>query len=330
MADLINKQDSKKTNKAISFFLTDEIEKSLLENRSFEKIADQFIEQKLHQDWQKIFCNTINYHRNAIPWNLLRAEFLELARDYKTIVCCDPISIQMTHRGAYCWGQQGLNLSKKDASTLVVQINDILMDEGEQFLLSNNLEWLYVSDKLFTLDEPSFERLIGKDLFAFRYKGDDATKWSSLATEIQMLIKQLTDYGKIESRSSETDISVHFWGDTRLTLDEAFPSQNKNGSPVIYSSNSRLNYFIQRNHLLVKPLQQLAFDFNADLSANSVIVVAPNFSSIPDQLIQKNTKNHSSVKIITQDKILINKTKVRRTMLQKLRSLFMFNKSYSN
>jgi len=306
---------------ALTMFFTDEVHKTLIDNPIFDKISDQFNQQTSHQDWQQCFCDAINYHLTQIPWNLLRAKKFSLSDDIQTIACCDPIAIQMTHRGAYCWGQESLNVSKKDAQIIVEEVNRVLMDEGEQLLLTDSLEWLYVSNKGLSLDELSYQRLVGKDLFDFSYQGANANKWSRLATEIQMLIKQLMDFNKIQSCAPEASVSVHFWGDTNLVMDKAFPTLPDNDNMVIYSSHQKLNDFALQNALQVKPLAQLGSDQAAGLLASNAIVVAPSLSSLEVSVIEKNTHDYPWTKIIVRNHLFSNRVTSKKTFIQKLFSL---------
>ena len=322
----------------ITYFLFEETAQSLTENNFFNEILVQFSDGESHQDWQQHFCSTLNYHQSEIPWNLLRALEINLPKDAKTIVCCDPISIQMTHRGAYCWGQAALSISKEDAQTIVAHINQTLMEQGELFLLTDDLQWLYISNESLELKECSFEHLIGKDLFDFRYQGKDERRWSSLATEIQMLIKQLMDYKKIESCSPEASVAVHFWGDTEMNFKNAFLTHHTNRTDehdpnvIVYSSDEKLNKFLQVNNVVVKELGEVLELNNgmeqekAPLIENKIIIVANRMSSSLAEIIKNQLQINQPIRIVVQDKILLKGTEPKRSIFKKLFSMVKFDK----
>jgi len=322
------------SNQSITYFLFEETAQSLTENKPFNEIFDQFAVGELHQDWQQHLCLNLNYHQSEIPWNLLRALEIDLPKQAKTIVCCDPISIQMTHRGAYCWGQAALSISAKDAQTIVTQINQLLMSDSEQFLLTEDLQWLYISNEQLELNQSSFVHLIGKDLFDFRYQGKDERRWSSLATEIQMLIKQLMDYKKIEACSPEASVAVHFWGDTRVNFENAFSTQKTDeheANIIVYSSDQKLNKFIQKNKVMVKEFSEIskladkAGQEKTSSEENKIIAITNRMNSSLAAIIKNQLHINQSIKIVVQDKIFLKKTKMGNSIFNRA-----FEKLFSN
>ena len=147
----------------------------LLALQCFKNSKHDFTESKLDSDWQKEFCSEFSDNTEPsdsdknIPWNQLRAMQFNIEADTQTIVCCDPVMMQMTHRGAYLWGQQPLEFSKEDVIRIIAQINQQLMGEGECFYLLDNNQWLYTNKKKIELSQASFEEYIGKDMFGFSY-----------------------------------------------------------------------------------------------------------------------------------------------------------------
>jgi len=325
------------SNQSITYFLFEETAQSLTENKSFNEILNQFTDGGSHQDWQQHLCLTLNYHQSEIPWNLLRALEIDLLKDAKTIVCCDPISIQMTHRGAYCWGQAALSMSTEDAQTIVSQINQLLMRDGEQFLLTDDLQWLYICNEQLELNQSSFVHLIGKDLFDFRYQGKDERRWSRLATEIQMLIKQLMDYKKIEACSPEASVAVHFWGDTRVNFENAFLTHESDKTDeheaniIVYSSDQKLNKFVQKNKAIVKEFSEISELANnaeqekALSGENEIIIITNSMSSSLTEMIKNQLQINQPIKIVVQDKIFLKKTKMGNSIFNRI-----FEKLFSN
>lgn len=321
---------------SITYFLINETAQSLAESKIFSETSDQFTEKQSHENWQEHFCLALNYHKTEIPWNLLRASDLELAKEVQTIVCCDPISIQMTHRGAYCWGQTPLSLSKEDAHLIVEKINETLMGEGEQLLLVDDLAWLYISNEKLDLKEASFERLIGKDLFDFRYQGHSQSRWSRLATEMQMLIKQLMDYKKIEPCSPEASVAVHFWADTSDTFENAFLRHRKNQADdhntnlIVYSSDERLNEFIRKNNVIVNSLGKFSeLDEGSDkekvsLEENKILIVSEKINQSLSDIITMQIKDNKPIEIVVQDRILATTTDSKTSIFTRLLSILNF------
>lgn len=299
----------------IKIYLTDETCDTLGKNSWLLGNPNIFQKEKRISDWQAEFCHSIDYSSPTIPWNLVRAKEFELSDNIKTIACCDPISIQMTHRGAYCWGQQKLNLSHQDALIIVAKINEVLMDEGEQFLLLDNFKWLFVSEKALCLEEKSFEHLIGKDLFEFKYQKNDSKKWHCLATEIQMLITQLIDYGQLslEAKDQESTIAVHFWGSSNSTLEHMGDRSNLAAirTKEIYLSNTMMMKFL--SYIGHQPKQTASLRdeiesnrFCQESSKKDIIIVDERLSDritnlLSYFLIDNNFRHKAKVKIITQN-----------------------------
>lgn len=205
-------KQSRITPRQTNIFLVETNSSEFLQALNASAQAKRDFYSQPHDGWESLFCQWVDYPNRCLPWAVLRAEEFEISSDVKTCVCCDPIAIQMTHRGAYCWGQAPLELSRKDALFIIAQINEQLMNQDECFYLLDNHRWLFTSKKHIELQEDSFERLIGTDLFNFKYSGKDGAFWQRLATEIQMLIKQLVDYKGLASPPQESTIGVHFWG----------------------------------------------------------------------------------------------------------------------
>ncbi|MDQ7050896.1 MAG: hypothetical protein Q9M92_15740 [Enterobacterales bacterium] len=115
------------------------------------------------------------------------------------------------------WGQEQLGFSAADNQKLVDAINQKLMAEDERLVSYGRFQWLYLSKKAIALEQTSYKNYIGRDMFAFKYQGDSAKHWQMLATEIQMLIKQMIDYEGLTAMPPEWIAHVHFSGQSDPT-----------------------------------------------------------------------------------------------------------------
>jgi len=166
--------------------------------------------EKNSQDWQACFLQDLDQSQKELPLERLRAHLLNIEPHYKTQVCCDLVAMQMTHRGAYLWGPEQLTFSAEDNQRLVDSINHKLMANDERMVCFKNFQWLYVSEKPISLQQDSYSHYIGRDMFEFKYQGRQAKHWQMLATEIQMLIKQMIDYEGLTIMPPEWIAQVHF------------------------------------------------------------------------------------------------------------------------
>lgn len=324
------KHNRKTPSASMSLYFPDLSCAQLLSIDTIAKYQDGFFSSDLINDWQQDFCREIGSNEKSLPWNKLRALQFDTNDDVQTAVCCDPVMMQMTHRGAYLWGQSQLEFCKEDVIRIVAQINQQLMGEGECFYLLDNHQWLYTNKKMIELEQASFEEYIGKDMFGFSYQGKDGIYWDKLATEIQMLIKQMMDYQGLISAPAEMIVNVHFWGDTKNKVNLPFKKID-NKSLRVFSSNVLLELYCQNSRLQFHSLEhyQTIMAKKNELSSNKCLLVIANkeithFSQLIEDSIKKAIARNANVRLITQDKILeISKNK---TLWQKIHSIFQFNR----
>ncbi len=296
---------------AITLFLTDISAQGLHQLSSFQQYSDSVTELELVGDWQLEFAQQHGINEHTIPWNLLRATHFNLSDETKTVVCCDPVLMQMTHRGAYLWGQQGIEFSKEEAIRVIANINEKLMGPGESFYLLSNHQWLFTSEQELDLNLPSFESYIGKDMFGFGYPGSDGVWWDKLATEIQMLVKQMIDYQGLTGPQSEHLINVHFWGNTKARLPNDTAGMD-NSAQLILSNDSQLESLATHYK---KPFAGLDFLDSPDNQQKhksnqlSVVVSGTNSGTVAttiQKLIDMANQNRlAEVRIVTADKLII-------------------------
>jgi len=227
----------------------------------FGESKDLIVIEPLTQDLQSLFCQVIGFPSSDLPWTKLRLAQFKIDQAVKTACCCDPVMLQLTHRGAYMMGQNQLRLSPNDAIRIIAQINERLMREGENLYLLDKHSWLFTSEKEISLSSPPIQDLIGKDMFNFSYAGNDASYWQQLATEIQMLIKQMVDYQGLDQLSEETTpaetiMNVHFFDNVLLEKTQAI-SFIKNNSLTVVSDNDLIKTFCANSFLTHKNYQQL-------------------------------------------------------------------------
>ena len=218
---------------------------------------------KLSQDWQSSFCEFVGMNASDLPWTQLRLAQFNIDGAVKTACCCDPVLMQLTHRGAYMLGQAPLSLSQNDAIRIVAQINERLMRDGEQLYLVDNHSWLYTSENGVSLSSLAIKDLIGKDVFNYPYAGEDSDYWQQLAMEIQMLLKEMVDYQGLPAADPETLLNVHFSGLINVEEIEEIPFV-KNESLSILSDNELIKAFCLNSLLSHQSTTDLELINNSD------------------------------------------------------------------
>ena len=311
---------------SISFYFTELSCAQLFSIDSIANYQDKFSSQDLVNDWQQEFCKEIGSSEKKLPWNKLRALQFDIGDDIQTAVCCDPVMMQMTHRGAYLWGQSQLEFSEEEVIRIIAQINQQLMGDGECFYFLNNHQWLYTNKKAIVLNQNSFEEYIGKDMFGFSYPGEDGNYWDKLATEIQMLIKQMMDYQGLTPAPPEMIVNVHFWGEAKNR--RHLPFEQLDMANQVFTSNESIALFFQQSGIKTRTIK----DFREIVSTsdkvimNDLIVIMTNsevndFIQNIDEYIKRAKGQFGFIRLITQDKVLgIFQTK---SLWQKL--LIIFN-----
>ena len=297
-------------NSSISLFVTELSAAQLESTGALNEYSDSLTEKPLVDDWQSEFISEIEFSGDIIPWNWLRAKQFNLADEVRTVVCCDPVVMQMTHRGAYLWGQQSLSLSTEEAIQIVAYINEQLMEEGEGFYMLNNNQWLYTNEKKIEIRQPSFEQYVGKDMFGFSYSGSQGMFWQKLATEIQMLVKQMVDYQGISSLPPEHILNVHFWGNSNPVLESEILEVDRSNR-LILSDDIHIESLVKQQNIpfgsLIK-ISTLLESKENELEHISILLSnhkSVDLSSLVDNFIQlANRFDIKEIRIVTTDKIL--------------------------
>ncbi len=307
----------------LSFFFPDYTSQQLLSNEAMVEFKDILSARALINDWQYEFCQQIGFSENIIPWDRLRANQFNIDKKINTVVCCDPVMMQMTHRGAYLWGQQQLNFTKDEVIKIIAQINQKLMGDDECFYLLDNNKWLYSNKKELYLNQTSFEEYIGKDRFGFSYDGKNGVFWDKLATEIQMLIKQMMDYQGLSSCAAEMIVNVHFWGDTsnKLNLREQKLSRK---NLLVFCSDPLLDDFCQQLGLSCEDFMKHHYKINAQENNNTLLILTEKECSNENLIIkyaiaQAKKNKVKNIQFICQDKLMvINQTNYLYTKIKHL------------
>ena len=292
---------------------------------SFSDLSEQLNErldcQLPKRDWQTQLSHSIGYPASDLPWTQLRLAQFEIGPDIQTAVCCDPVLMQLTHRGAYMLGQSPLQLSQNEAIRIVAQINDRLTNAGESLFLVDKHAWLFTSTKEMPLASKPVQSLIGKDMFNFSYSGEKSVHWQQLATEIQMLIKHMVDYQGLTPPQVETMINVHFSGWINPQSVQPIPFIN---SPAIsmVSDNELIKTFCEHSLLAHKSVADIEQAKTQDLIAVAFDDEQGRYSALLDfwckRVLSGDTKK---AKIICQDAVI--SLKPVKSLFQRL---FAFNR----
>ncbi|MDH5630993.1 MAG: hypothetical protein OEY96_12650 [Gammaproteobacteria bacterium] len=302
--------------KTLKIFLPDLTIQQLTELKLLDVDSNKLAIEKMPDDWQSLFCDVIGYPQNDLPWTYLKAEQLELPKSMKTAVCCDPVMMQMTHQGAYMLGQAPLDLTTEQALIMLSQINDRLMEDGEALYQIDKLSWLYVTEKTLELESAPIQKLVGKDMFNFAYGGKDKSYWDRLGMEIQMLIKELSDYQKLIDLPEESLMNVHFSDCQTLPFNTT--SNLKKSNWELYSENSMIESFGQIQNLKVSRVDELSQSLSSD--KNQLIILfsddSPYYQTAINHWLDfcKNRKHQAE--IICYDGIV--KSKSEQSLLKRM------------
>ncbi len=312
--------NDKKHSLSIEIYLHDYSSKMLnvkfdLENKLADNKTFKFISSDNENSLNEILCQSIGYDAKDLPWNQLRAIQFNLDAQFHnvdqqhTLACCDPVMMQVTHRGAYLWGQDSINFPTEDAIAIVAQINEKLMETGEFFYLLNNKQWLYVNEESMDLNQKSFEGEIGRDQFGFSYQGKDSRFWNRLATEIQMLIKQMIDYQDLASVGEESLINVHFWGDSNNQLNSDIKI-NQGSDVKLFSNDDLIKTFADKVNVGCEKLVdineviEIGNKTNIVISFSNDIVWLENMVEDVTSIILNKKNRLKKLKLIMQDKTI--------------------------
>jgi len=284
----------------------------------FTGCHDEINFQPLKQDWQELFCLSVGFSNNDLPWTLLRLAQFNIKPSVKIACCCDPVMMQLTHRGAYMMGQSPLQLTQNDAIRIVAQINERLMGEGENLYLVDKHAWLFTSEKEYSLSSEKWQALIGKDMFNFSYSGIDASHWQRLNAEIQMLLKQMVDYQGLAKPPAETMMNIHFSDPISLNNKKPIPFIN-NDLVTVVSDNSLIKTFCSHTFLKRKNLQSI----NQVDSENSVVIAFDNEKENYIDILKywmetRSTKKVKISQVVCQDGIFEFKHKSQKSRLSNL------------
>jgi len=272
----------------------------------FADIKDSIVIEPLDKDWQASFCAYVGYPETDLPWTQLRLAQFEIDPKVKTACCCDPVMMQMTHRGAYMVGQNGLPLTQNDAIRVVAQINEKLMREGENLYLVDKHAWLFTCETILDFTSHPIQYLVGKDMFNFAYQGKDASYWQQLANEIQMLLKQMIDYQGLTETPPETIMNVHFFDGQNFAKQDDIPFV-KNDSLTIVSDNELIKTFCAKSFISYASNQLI----NEVATDNCAVVAFDNEKETYIDIIQfwVETEAFKSSQIICQDAVIKFKPK---------------------
>lgn len=264
---------------------------------------------QLQQDWQSMFCQFVGYQASDLPWTVLRLAQFQLDAKVKTACCCDPVLLQMTHRGAYMLGQNSMDLTQNDAIRVVAQINERLMDDGENLYLIDRHAWLYTSEKELSLSSLAVKDLVGKDMFNYPYAGNDASFWQKLSNEIQMLIKQMIDYQGLAAPNPESMLSVHFSDLIKPHIKNEIPFI-KNDKLSIVSNSELIKSFCMNSFVTHKNIDELDSVEDTDVAIIAFDTEKDAYPKLIEYWLNKSCNYQlDSTSIICQDSIIELKPK---------------------
>jgi hypothetical protein len=128
----------------------------------------------------------------------------------------DPVEMVVDRGNAYCAGSTHLHITAVERAALQTLLNNFLREDGLQLHIIGNYEWcLQLSTKPNIITyTPS--QIIGKQVRDYLPQGENAKKWQTLLTEIQMLLYESPVNRERASHGQPLISSLWFWGEGDL------------------------------------------------------------------------------------------------------------------
>ena len=239
---------------------------------SMEQLSGRLIKSKkqsigdLHQWLIKHYKLPTEYANSA---NLM-AQGRGLARIDDDKDChwlrADPVMLSVTHNAIYCRGNRVLNLNQLERDSIELLVNDYFKDQSiELILCDSNRGYLKYTGQV-GCQFMSLAEVMGQDISQRLPRGENATFWHRLMTDLQLLLHNC-EVNKERLNQGEPLISG-FWLWAETESNKIIDQQDRQQS-IIYSDDAALSGSLDY-HLT---LQQLDAQFDVNNEDNSSLVI---------------------------------------------------------
>lgn len=128
----------------------------------------------------------------------------------------DPVHLRPDRDQLVLFDAAALDLEASEAAALVAACNSLLREDGMELHAPVPDRWYLRADQPMRLRTVPVAAVAGRYLQGHLPQGEDAPRWLSLMTELQMLLHQASENSLREDAGKLTVNGVWFWGGGRL------------------------------------------------------------------------------------------------------------------
>jgi len=185
-----------------------------------------------------------------------------------TLWCLDPVHVQLDREMAYL-AADDLALTEEEARQFIASLNQHFADEFQIHYHSPH-QWLVQIDLQVSTRTPSESAL--QDISRMMPAGEDATRWRSLANEIQMLLHNHPANTARQQAGKLPVNSVWLWGGGVLKTD-------KSEVDVVYARDELASIAAGQNQIAYEELPS-QFDAGLFEGRNTLLVLTDQLSAL--------------------------------------------------
>lgn len=155
----------------------------------------------------------ISSEKPFAAFSLLTENYPEEAECFQTYwMRADPVCLQADRDTALLVAHEELALTKKEATSLVEEINRHFIDEPWELYAFAPHRWYLKLEQAIELSTTPLEKVLGEDINQYAAIGEDAEYWNKISNEMQMLLHGTNVNFERDTRNLPTANSVWLWG----------------------------------------------------------------------------------------------------------------------
>lgn len=143
----------------------------------------------------------------------------------------DPVHLVADRDQLVLFDAASLVLSAEEAEGLIAACNQLLQEDGLTLHAATPQRWYLHADAPIRLQTTPVADVAGRYLQPYLPRGEDASRWLSLSTELQMLLHQAPQNSRREAIGKPVINSLWFWGAGSL------PSRVAGGWQLVYADD---------------------------------------------------------------------------------------------
>ena len=146
----------------------------------------------------------------------------------QSIMCLDPVHIQIDRDEAVLVANESLTLSKDEALQFITDLNQHFQQDGLTIHYHNEHQWLMTGD--ISVDTFPLSDVMFRNMNEHQATGRDAMKWRSIINEVQMLLHAHPVNERREQQGTIAVNSLWVWGGGQ-------PGQHSTNIDLIYAND---------------------------------------------------------------------------------------------